>query len=101
MEGELFGPLNLIEKLVNWAGLGVAAIVSVGLKTASHKVSDIDSRLLLFESRISHIEANHITRDDLENILRDLKADLNRGFDRTHQRIDQLYSVSAGKNEHG
>jgi len=92
MQEPLFEPIELLEKLANWAGLGVAAVSSIAFRAAASKVGDVNNKLDQYELRIAHIESRFVTRDDLEGILRDLKHDLNQGFDRTHQRIDQLYS---------
>jgi len=92
MQEPFFEPIELLEKVINWAGLGVAAITSLAFKAASSKVGDVTEKLDAYELRITHIESRYVSREDLESILRDLKSDLNRGFDRTHQRIDQLYS---------
>jgi hypothetical protein len=36
-----------------------------------------------------------ITRDDLREAMRDIKVDMNRGFDGVHERLDNLNSKTA------
>jgi hypothetical protein len=81
---------------------GVVAIVSgaagLAFKFAGDRYEEVKRKLDDHSTRITIIEAEYVTRKDVEEILFTLNSDLQQGFSRAHQRIDELFRNNQGKN---
>ena len=83
---------SLFDELLGWAGASIAAVGSLIAKVTLDKAVAVATQIDKHEQRLVEIEANYVSRGDVENILTDLQRDLQAGFTRAHERIDQLYN---------
>jgi len=92
--------LDWLGRLIPYITTGAALVASYIIKAAGSKVTDITLTIETHDKRLTAIEANYVSKTDLENILRVLQSDLKSSFDRAHSRIDELYRVSPHNREH-
>lgn len=81
---------------------GVVTIVSgaagIAFKFAGDRYDEVKRKLDDHSTRITVIEAEYVTRKDVEEILSTLNSDLQQGFNRAHARIDELFRSNSGKS---
>lgn len=83
------------EKIFSIAGTAAASIIAA-VSFVAKRWSSMEDRLSEQDRRIMVIEENYVSKESLREVLDDLQRDVTReisvGFNRAHERIDQLFT---------
>jgi 4-hydroxy-3-methylbut-2-enyl diphosphate reductase IspH len=83
--------LSLVEKTLPYIGSTMFAIGAFIAKAAGSKMDKLTSAVEDHQERICILEQTSVSREDLEHVMETLQRDLRSCFERTHNRIDEIY----------
>jgi hypothetical protein len=108
MQGDSMMPVPVVdvafngwEKVFSLVGT-VAASIIAAVGFVAKRWTNMEDAILEQEKRLTKIEDSYVSREDLHEVMDDLQRDVNNGFTRAHQRMDQLFSrLGHNNNCHG
>lgn len=98
-----------ITDVAMWAVGGVSMLAAgfarmvhselVGIKTKNYDTSrELEKKYESLDNRVIAIEQTYVSQRDLDGVMNALQTDIQKSFDRSHQRIDELYKTRGGRN---